>query len=541
MSRPTILAIAIAVVTAAGCTTNGGAPDAGASRAGHGGTVVVSGLIADPANGFNPKNPKSNNLSVGGMMASQWRGVWRVTPDSRFELNKDLVESAELVSTDPQSVVYKINPEAVWSDGVAVTADDFIYNWQVAQPGATDIDGSPLQGPFSPSPIGSVVGSDGGKTVTVVFKEHYAPWKSGFMPFNSLVPAHVARRVGWNSGFDRFDPAVLVSNGPFRIESYNPGRDLTLGRNDRYWAAPPNLDRIVFRFTSEAEWIPGFRNGELDLLHVLDPTDDLLAQVKDLGATHEITPGLNQEYVGFNLRNDLLAIPEVRKAIALSLDRHAITERTVGRDASVTVVNNHLFANNQPGYRDNSGGRYERPDVVGAKRLLEGAGFAPGADGVYARDGKRLSFRLRAPSEGGQVEVQLIQAHARRAGIELRLDTAPFNVLTQQLARGDFDVEVINYGKNMWGMVSIYRPGNRFGYTNQRPNELIQRSASELDEAKRASLLNEADAILWDDMPVLPLYQRPLLAVWRAGLINIEPNVNVGAIFWNVEAWARKG
>ena len=539
--RRPIAAATVLAALAAACAgvTRPSPPDSATVRTG--GTVVVSGVIGDPSNGFNPRNPKSANASIEGIMAPLWRGVWVVTPDSRFELNRALVESAELVSTEPQTAVYKINPKAVWSDGVPVTAADFIYNWQAGRPGGLDIDGSPLQAGVSSSPIMSVTGSEDGRTVTAVFGERYAPWKSGFTPFNFLVPAHIAKRVGWNTGFDRFDPAVIVSSGPLRIESYNPGRDLTLVRNERYAGVPANLDRIVLRFTSDAEWTPGFRNGELDLLNIFDPSDDILAQVKTMpNAVSRVIPGLAQSYVGFNFRNELLAVPDVRKAIALSIDRRAVTERAVGRDADATVVNNHLLGNNQPDYRDNSGGRYERPDIAQAKRLLEGAGFVVAADGAYARHGQRLSFRLRAPSDGAGVHVQLIQAQARQAGIDLRLDLAPFNVLTPQLARGDFDVEIINYTKNMWGILNHFRPGNRWAYPNPRPNELIQRSALELDDALRRDLLNEADAILWDDMPVLPLFQRPILNVWRDSIVNVEPNANASGVFWNVAQWARK-
>ena len=541
-TRWTGIALALALV-AGGCggetKRDAGSGDESPQK---GGTITVVGAY-DP-NGFNIKIPTRQTEASLHVMAGVWRGVWRVEPGPRFTLNTDLMVSAELTSSDPQTVVYKINPQAVWSDGVPVTADDFIYNWEASRPGATDIDGSPLQSVAAPGggdPIASVTGSDGGKTVTVVYKERSVQWKGGLL-FNALVPAHVAKRVGWNTGFDRFDPAVQVSNGPFRIGSHNPGRDLTVVRNERYWGPPASLDSIVFRFTSEDAATSAFKNGEGDLVvgHALP---DVVSQLRSLpGVTTRVVSGRGQDYVGFNLRNELLAVPEVRKAFALALDRRAIVERAVGSAADVRVVNSFLFADSHPDYRDTTGGRYDRPDVPGAKRLLEGAGFNLGPDGVYAKDGKRLSFRARTLAEAPHdVELVLVQAQVKAAGIELRIDNAGPGVIGPQLQRGDFDVEVFSYGKGEFGTVTQFRPGNKWGYSNVRPNQLIVQSGAELDDAKRLALLEQADRMLWDDLPIVPLYQSPSLLAVRDAFVNVEPNTSgAGGPFWNAERWARK-
>ena len=502
-----------------------------------GGTITVVGAN-DPAT-LNPKK-----VAGGTLMSAVWRGVWRLRPDFRFELNTDLVTSAEITVADPQTVVYKLHPKAVWSDGEPVDADDFIYNWETTRPGATDIDGSPIQsivGTMGVDPIASVTGSDGGKTVTVVWKQRNAQWKSGLM-FNQLMPAHIGRRVGFNSGFDRFDPAIQVSNSPFRIASYVPGGDATLVRNERYWGAPANLDRVVFRFTT-VEAAPGaFKNGEGDLV-VSQAVPDIVAQL-------DIIPGVNsmliaspsQKSVYFNQRNELLAIPEVRRALALSVDRRIIYERVVSKGSTAGVVNSFLWANNQPEYRDTSGGRYERPDVPAAKRLLEGVGFVLGPDGVYARGGQRLSFRIRAVAGPPQnQEAELVQAHVKPAGIELRIELGALGVIGPQIRNGDFDLAISSYSKSQFGTVGTFRPENSLGYGNPRPDQLMQQAHTELDDARRLALLDQADRMLWDDLPLLPVYQVPFVVATRDIFVNIAPNPAVAeGPLWNVEQWARK-
>ena len=215
-----IMAGLLLVVAAPACSSSTSRPASPAATQ-KGGTVTGVGF-EEPIS-FNVRIPdkQSSNLAV---MKSVWRGVWTVTPDFDFALNTDLITSAEMTSADPQTIVYKINPQAVWSDGVPVDADDFIYNWEIARPGAKDIDGSPSQSvvlPGGPDPIASVTGSDGGKTVTVVYKQPNVQWK---VLFNYLVPAHIARRVGFNTGFDRFDPNVEVSQRPLQDRQLQPGQ-----------------------------------------------------------------------------------------------------------------------------------------------------------------------------------------------------------------------------------------------------------------------------------------------------------------------------
>jgi peptide/nickel transport system substrate-binding protein len=215
-------------------------------------------------------------------------------------------------------------------------------------------------------------------------------------------------------------------------------------RNDRYWGSPAYLDRI-FRFTAQDVAPTAFQNGEGDLVtgHAIP---DAVAQLRRLpGVTTHFTPGPSQEYEGFNLRNELLAAPEARRALALGLDRRSIVSRVVGAVADADVVNSFLLANHHPEYRDTSGGRFDRPDVAAAKRLLEGAGFALGDDGVYAKDGRRLSLRARtlnhAPHDAALL---LVQAQVKAAGIDLNIDNGASGVLGPQLRRGNFDVELLN-------------------------------------------------------------------------------------------------
>ena len=138
------------------------------------------------------------------------------------QVNTDLLESVEATATSPLTIQYVINPKAVWSDGVPVTADDFIYAWKSQRGDGVDVDGQPDQvaSTLGYRDVASVTGSHGGRTVTVVFARPYADWR---IMFNHMVPAHIARTVGWNHGFATFNPAVDLSAGPLLVTSVSSG------------------------------------------------------------------------------------------------------------------------------------------------------------------------------------------------------------------------------------------------------------------------------------------------------------------------------
>jgi ABC-type transport system substrate-binding protein len=116
--------------------------------------------------------------------------------------------SAQLTSHDPQTITYQIRPDARWSDGTPISADDFIYLWQNSNGTNPKIDTVTTVGYDR---IKQVTGSADGKTVTVVFNQNFADWQGLFV---NLLPAHYMRRQpgGWNRGLDR-NPEDIPSRG----------------------------------------------------------------------------------------------------------------------------------------------------------------------------------------------------------------------------------------------------------------------------------------------------------------------------------------
>ena len=126
-----------------GTTTTGGANQTVAVQ--NGGSITFA-LDEDLA-GFNVLNASQNEFVLAEVMDSVWPNVFITPPSLKPVPDPNVVTSVKLTKTSPQTVVYKINPKAKWSDGVPISAADFIYNWQ-AQSGSskyTDKGGKPFE------------------------------------------------------------------------------------------------------------------------------------------------------------------------------------------------------------------------------------------------------------------------------------------------------------------------------------------------------------------------------------------------------------
>jgi peptide/nickel transport system substrate-binding protein len=459
------------------------------------------------------------------------------------------MDSAELTSQDPQTVVYKIKQNASWSDGTPISADDFIYLWKHLNGSDPKNDVASITGYDQ---IGSVKGSDGGKTVTVVYKEPFSDWKSMFCSGNFILPAHYMEKQpgGWNNGLDK-NPEKIPSAGPFVVQNYTPGQSLTLARNDKYFGQKPSLDSVVFRFLPESTTQPAaLQNNEVDMIYP-QPQLDMVQQVKALpDVTNQINLGPTFEHLDFNFKNEFLGDVAVRKAIATGLNIDELVKRTVGQFApQVKPLGNRLWMPFQEAYQDHFTQQYGKGDVAGAQKLLDDAGYTKGADGIYTKGGKKISLRFTTTLGNKLRETQgeLLQAQMKQVGIDIKianLDSQKF--FGEALPNGNFDI-----GNFAWvggpfavsGNRDIYRTGggSNYGqYSNKKVDQLFAQATGEFDAAKAAKLLNQIDQVVTDDMATIPLYNKPTFLAIRNNFVGVSDNATQDGPFWNSKTWAQK-
>ncbi len=378
---------------------------------------------------------------------------------------------------------------------------------------------------------------------------HVVEAKSGVADITTIDPAatsadSVAAGTVWSSGFSGFDPEMALSGAWYSIDSWTEGQNLILKRNEAFYGTPGTLDEIVFLLVPDATTQPAaLENGDVQVISP-QPNADLVAQLQDVaGVTTSVEQGLTFEHYDFNQANMHLAKLEVRKALALCIDREEIVATLVQPiNPDATVLNNHIYVPSSADYQDNSDGLVR--DIDAAKASLESAGYVLGADGVYAdADGNRLSLRLgrRDPNPRRQSTNELFIEQCAEAGIELTDDAAE-NFNSERLPASDYDIALFAWVATPFlsSNTSLYVPGgpqNWNSYSNPEVQTLFDQANSEFDAAVRADLMDQIDQLLWDDMATLPLFQFQEMVAFSDTVSGVVFNGPLG-VTWNANEWA---
>lgn len=553
------VALLLVVLVAAGCSSSKGSasPTSGPSTTAsdlnttvtNGGTLAFA--INSDVRSFNVNTKGGSSFADQMVMARVWPQVFLIDPSGKPVLDRTFAESAELVNTAPQTLVYQINPKAVWSDGVPISADDFIYSWKAQRGNGSDVDGKPYDAASTAGyqDIASVTGSADAKTVTVVFRRPFADWES---LFDNLVPAHIARRVGWNNGFDDFRPSVVISGGPFLVTSYVPGDQVVLGRNPRYWGTPPHLDQVIFRVLPDTAQAPtALADGTVGAVYP-EPEPALAEALKALPAVKvRWGLGLSFEHLDFNQAVPALSDVAVRRAIALATDRPALAKHTVGRlDRFAVTDGNHIFVRTQPGYRHN-GDAYGHASPKKAAAVLEGAGYRKGPGGVFQKHGKPLVLTVSTASDNPleMATEARFRAQMLSAGIKVVPANAPASALLgHDLPGGHYQLAIFASTVSPYptAMAPLYQSAdpatgagslNWTGFSDSHVNQLFAEASTQLSPVRADANYEAIDRILWKQMVTLPLYQLPTVLAFSEQFANLTNNPSVFGPAWDAEQW----
>jgi peptide/nickel transport system substrate-binding protein len=529
--------------------------------------------------GFNINTSAASEFVLQEILDVVWPQTYIVNSALKPVLNTQLVTSVK-ETTNPQTITYHINPKAVWGDGTPINADDYIYNWQ-AQSGNsafTDVGNQPYDAASTSgySQIASVTGSNppsgqtcqpgstadrnvglcpNGDTVTVKFSSPYADWQA---LFGDIVPAHIARTVGWNTGFT--GPAQAISGSWYTIQSYNANQSLVLVRNPKYWGTPGKLDKIIFSFFSDdTQEVPALQNNEVQVINPTSVSTSIVQNAAQLpGITKVTTPGLEFEHFDFNEADPYLAKVQVRQAIAYGTNRQELISHTVGEiSPGLKPLGNRMFVSTQSQYVDN-GSAYTNPNPSKAESLLSGLGFKKASDGYYQpnygpQQGQDLTFTIQSTS-GNSIRAeteQLFQAQMKAIGIKIDIQNYDANTFFgTNLPNGTYQIAEFAWVSTPFpsGNQSIYCSytntsqcdDNWIHYANPQVDKLMAEGSAATSASQEAADYNAADKILWQDMATLPLYESPQYFAWTSTYGNLVPNTSSVGIPWNANLWGVK-
>ncbi len=568
--------VAVAAVTLVACSSSStSSPTTGAVKTG--GTLTMA--LDEDLSGFNINTSAADEFVLQEILDLVWPQAFIVNSNLQPVLNTQLLTSATETSTSPQTIVYNINPKAVWQDGTPINADDFIYNWQAqsGNPAWTDVGGQPYDAASTTGydQIASVTGSNppngaacdpgsaadrnaglcpNGDTVTIKYTTPFADWKS---LFTNIVPAHIARTVGWNTGFS--GPSQTISGSWYEIQSYATNASVVLVRNPKYWSTPGKLDKVVFQFFSDdTQEVPALQNNEVQIINPSTVNNSIVQTAAQVpGVTRQTLPGLEFEHFDFNEADPYLAKLQVRQAIAYGTNRPEIISHTVGEISSgIQPLGNRMFVNSQAPYVNN-GSQYDTVNVAKAESLLSGLGFKK-VNGYYEpnygpQSGSPLTFTIQSTS-GNTIRAeteQLFQAQMKTIGIKINIQNYDANTFFgTNLPNGTYQIAEFAWVSSPFtsGNQSIYCSytntadcgENWIHYANPQVDKLMKEGTQASSQAQEAADYNAADKILWQDMATLPLYQKPQYFAYSSKYANIVPNTSEVGVPWNGNLWGVK-
>lgn len=438
------------------------------------------------------------------------------------------------VSEDGLTYTFKLRPDAKWSNGDQVKASDFEYAWKrVLNPETASeyanllyiIEGAEAfnTGEGEADAVAVKAVDDTTFEVKLTAPVAYFPELIAhytFMPVNQAV---VEANADWamEAGDD------YVVNGPFVLTVWNHSSDYVLEKNANYWdAANVSLETVnVQMVESEATANAMFQSGDIDYLGSPYQTVslDAIDSYKESGAlTAEDYAAIY--WYKLNTTDEVLSNVNIRKALALAIDREGlVTNITKGGQKPALGYVPLTIA----GFEEDRG-YFADADFETAKEYL-----AKGLEELGLKDASELKVGISInTSEAHSAIAQYIQeGWASNLGINVEIDNSEWQVYLDKVSALDYQVARLgwiadyNDATTFLGMYDTVDNGNNdTGWENEEFASLLKQAELETDLAARTELLKQAEALMIDEMPVIPIYYYTNLFVKKDNVKNMGPD-----------------
>jgi peptide/nickel transport system substrate-binding protein len=472
------------------------------------------------------------------------------------------------LARDGMSATWKLRPNVRWHDGRPFTADDVVFNWEYAADPAT---AAVTTGSYANVKVEKV----DPLTVRVLFQKPTPFWADPFVGTRGMmIPKHLFEAFKGDKSRDA--PANLkpVGTGPYRFVSFNPG-DMVTGELNPDYHVPnrPHFDTIEMKGGGDAVSAARavLQTGEYDYGWNLQVEDEILLRLEKGGRGRTlIDQGGNIEHIQLNstdpwtevdgersslkTTHPLLSDPAVRQALGLLVDRGSVQQYIYGRTGIATAN----FLNNPERYRSKT--MQWEFNIDKANALLDAGGWKRGADGIRAKDGKRLKLvyqtAINAPRQKNQA---VVKQACQKAGIEVELKSITASVffssdvgnpdtytkfycdvqmytttMTQpdpELFMNQFTSWEVATKENKWQGRNITR------WRSEEYDKAFRAAEGELDPVKRAALFIRMNDLVCGSQAVIPVVNRPKVQAVASKLHTSGSGWDND--LWNLKDWYR--
>ncbi|KKX54892.1 peptide ABC transporter substrate-binding protein [Brevibacillus borstelensis] len=449
----------------------------------------------------------SEDTTSAAIIRATFDGLTRVGADG--QPHESVAEKIE-ISEDGLTYTFKLR-DSKWSNGDPLTAKDFEYAWKRAlDPKTASNYAYQLYyvkngEAFNKGKVGAdEVGVKALDEKTLEVKlENPTPFFLELTAFPTYFPVNqkvVEADAKWAG-----EAKTHVGNGPYKMESWEHKNKLVLVKNENYWDKDSvKLDKIEFAMVEDENTeLSMFDNGEIDWAG--SPTSalptDAIPALKESGKM-KTQPIAGTYWYKFNTEKPPFNNVKIRKAFAYAIDRQSLIDNILqtGQLPAMGALPMSMAVNKDGYFKDN--------DVETAKKLLE--------EGL-----KELGMSKLPPitlsyntSEGHKKIAEAIQDQWKKnLGVDVKLENKEWKVYIEDLHQGNYQV-----GRMGWlgdfndpiNFLELYKEkdggNNDTRWENAQYKELLNKSATIQNHEERLKVLGEAEKILMDEMPIMPIY-----------------------------------
>ncbi len=297
-----------------------------------------------------------------------------------------------------------------------------------------------------------------------------------------------------------------VGTGYFKFDSWKPGDEIKLVKNDDYWGDKVYVDSVTFKVVPEST--TRIADLERGFVHIIDPLEPIEVAEVDSGDYGTVVqkPSASLSYIGFNTEKEPFNDPKVRQALSLIIDRDEIIE---GVYEGFGIPAKGPLAPSIFGY-DEDAEPFEH-DIEKAKQLLAEAGYEDGfSTSIWTNDNQqRVDMAI------------LLQNSLKELNIDAKVEQMEFGAYLDKIGEGEHDMFILGWS-NATGdadntLYALFHslqkgpPGNRTFYDNPEVDQLLDEGRREVDPEKRTEIYNKVQEHLIEDAPMIYIHHQEYL------------------------------
>jgi oligopeptide transport system substrate-binding protein len=414
--------------------------------------------------------------------------------------------------TNPTTWVFKLRKDAKWSNGEAVTTEDFVWSMRRFVDPATASKYASTYGRFIANGADIVEGKKKPEELGVKAVDKYTLEITTAFPVNflpdvvsnlQLGPVHRATVEKFGKAWTK--PGNMVSNGAFVMSDWQVNSKVVVTKNPQYWDAK-NVQLTKFTFlpveNGDAD-VKLYESGENDWVYQLPPGtyEKYKAQYpKEI----RNAPMLGIRYYSLLNTDPVLKDIRVRKALSMAIDRNVLADK-VTADGQVAVYGAIMHGTKGAEVTEYDWAKWPMDKrVAEAKKLLAAAGVQPGT---------KVKFAYNTSEYHKKMALFVASEWKSKLGIEMEMEAMEFKVLIKKRNDGDYQVArngwVADYNDatTFLTLIECDSDQNSHKNCNREAQKLIDQGNASLDSKKRTQLLTQAAKMIMDDYPMIPLLQ----------------------------------